>query len=75
MQNIFKLKNKKMEKNVITKPANWIFTGCMFIGIAAGLYFNIVAVGTLAGMGVGFIARALMSNNQKENSNKKEIEI
>jgi len=55
-----------MEKNVFSQASNWIFVGCMFIGIALGLYYNEVAIGTLLGMGVGFIARGLINLNREK---------
>jgi hypothetical protein len=37
-----------------------VFVGCLFIGIAAGLLTENMAVGVMGGLGVGFIALGLM---------------
>ena len=42
-------------------PSNMIFVGCMFLGIAIGMLLDQIAVGTLAGLGIGFIAKYLIS--------------
>ena len=36
-----------------------IFIGCMFVGMGIGMYIDKVAIGTLVGMGIGFIASAI----------------
>lgn len=46
-------------QNNNTKIAGTIFIGCMFVGMGIGMYLGKVAVGTLVGMGVGFIASAM----------------
>lgn len=49
---------ENQEKN--NKNIGWyIFTGCMFIGIGIGLAMDKPGVGTMIGMGVGFLASAL----------------
>ena len=58
-----------MEKNIFSQASNWIFVGCMFIGIAIGLYYNEAAIGTLLGMGVGFIARGVINLKQEKKDN------
>jgi len=62
-----------MDSNIFTRSSNWIFVGCMFIGIAIGIYYNQVAVGTLLGMGVGFIARGLLYVNNEKNQKTHEL--
>ncbi len=37
-----------------------LFTGCMFIGMAAGWYFGNMLIGLFAGMGIGFILMAVV---------------
>ena len=64
-----------MKSNIFSQAASWVFIGCMFIGIATGIYFNQVAVGTLAGIGIGFIARALLSANANTEKAKKTIQL
>ncbi len=61
-----------METEFIKSPANLIFIGFMFIGIAVGLLLNVVAAGTLIGMGTGFIARALLLANSARKIMSKE---
>ena len=38
-----------------------MFVGCMFLGIGIGLLFGEPGIGTLIGMGVGFIIHQLYS--------------
>lgn len=57
------MENKNQE---INRTAGTIFVGFMFVGIAAGLFFHYVAVGTLAGMGVGFIASAMYRSEKNK---------
>jgi hypothetical protein len=41
------------------------FIGCVVVGIGLGLYFRQPAVGTLLGVGVGFILMALIKLRNK----------
>ena len=41
-----------------------IFVGCMFLGIGIGMLFGEAGVGTMIGMGVGFIVEKLFSNKR-----------
>ncbi|MBI2798602.1 hypothetical protein HYX70_04950 [Candidatus Saccharibacteria bacterium] len=47
-----------------------LFVGFMFVGIAAGSYWNSVAIGTLAGMGAGFLAMAIYMAYASKKSQK-----
>ena len=64
-----------MKSNLFSHAANWVFIGFMFLGIAIGMYFNQTAIGTLAGMGIGFIARALIGLNTEKEKTKKTIQL
>ena len=59
---IINLGDNKMEakkKNTGT-VAGLTFVGFMFIGISLGLLFNMVAIGCLLGMGVGFLGMGVV---------------
>ena len=47
------------QKNETNKISGIIFIGIMFIGIGVGKYIDNTTVGTLIGMGVGFLASAM----------------
>ncbi len=64
-----------MNNNLSSHASGWVFIGCMFIGIAAGIYFNMTAIGTLAGMGIGFIARAIINSNTENEKTKETIHL
>jgi len=64
-----------METEYVKNPANLLFIGFMFIGIAAGLYFNVVAAGTLVGMGAGFVAKAIFTSVERNRRVKNEKNI
>ena len=41
-----------------------IFAGCMFVGIGIGMFFGETGVGTMIGMGVGFIVDSIYSKKK-----------
>ena len=40
------------------------FVGFLFVGLALGIYYNQTAVGVLMGLGLGFIAMALLKGKK-----------
>lgn len=47
-----------------------IFIGCMFVGVGIGMVTGARQAGTMIGMGVGFLAMALMQHN----NNSEDVE-
>jgi len=47
-------------KKTAQKAGGLLFVGCMFIGMAAGFYYDKVPIGLFAGMGLGFIMMAVV---------------
>ena len=42
----------------------YAFTGCMFIGMGMGMFFDNVAVGMFIGMGVGYVVMGIIKANK-----------
>ena len=52
------------------KTGGLLFVGSMFIGMGLGKYFGMLTVGTMIGMGIGFIAMGIFTIvNGNKNSN------
>ncbi|MCB0477729.1 MAG: hypothetical protein KDC84_06180 [Crocinitomicaceae bacterium] len=45
---------------------NFVFAGCMFVGGGIGFYTDNLVAGGAIGMGVGFIARAIILSRHKD---------
>lgn len=58
-------KQKKVvaNKSKETKPG-LAFVGCLMLGIGTGLYYGRPDVGVLIGLGVGFIAMAILTKKK-----------
>jgi len=54
------------QKKETNKISGIIFIGCMFIGIGVGNYMNNTGVGTLIGLGVGFLASAIYRSDKNK---------
>ena len=53
-------------KNEESSDLSWyVFTGCMLIGIGIGMAFGRTETGVLVGIGVGFIAYAILKYKKK----------
>ena len=52
--------NTNEAKKAAQKAGGLLFTGCMFLGMAAGWYFGRMVIGMFAGMGIGFIMMAVV---------------
>ena len=50
---------ENQEKNDKNKIAGIILIGFMFIGIGIGMYIEKTSIGTLVGLGVGFLTSAI----------------
>jgi len=53
---------EKVKQRKKGTPGNVIFVGCMFIGIGIGMYFHSTGIGTLIGIGVGYIIKAIIDS-------------
>ena len=42
------------------------FIGCMFVGMGIGMLYDQPGVGTLLGMGAGYIAEAIIESTKKQ---------
>ena len=52
------------KKSGIGDRSGVAFVGFLFLGIAFGMLYNQVAVGVMAGLGLGFISMALLGEKK-----------
>ena len=58
-------KEEKSKKNDDKYESGGIaFVGFLMLGLAVGIYTGQTAVGVIAGLGLGFIAMAILSNRK-----------
>lgn len=58
--------NKKESGNSAIKAGGLLFAGCLFLGMAGGYYFGNMLVGLFAGMGLGFILKAVINLSEAQ---------
>ena len=55
-----------MENDENTKQvSNYFFVGFIMLGLAAGFFYGNIVVGSLGGLGMGFIFKAIYMHNKK----------
>jgi hypothetical protein len=60
-------KKVKKQKEVKSDSAGGlVFVGCLMLGIGLGIYYNLAVVGTLVGLGVGFILFGIIKAMMKD---------
>jgi len=52
------------KKKRMSERSSYAFVGFLILGIAFGMLFNQVAVGTLIGLALGFISIAIFGKNK-----------
>lgn len=57
--------NQDQKKKETEKIGGLLFVGCMFLGMAVGYYIDRLVIGLFAGMGLGFILRAVVIANYR----------
>ena len=57
------MKKKKIKSNVV---GGLVFVGALMIGIGLGMFYNQTAVGTMIGLGVGFILQGFIKAFMKK---------
>jgi hypothetical protein len=59
-------KTKKVEKPLSDSAGGLVFVGSLMLGIGIGLYYGRPDVGTLVGLGIGFIFFGLIKLRVKD---------
>lgn len=57
------------KKKEAKKVGGILFVGCMFIGMAIGWYSGFFTAGMFAGMGIGFIMKAVVTVSEANRKN------